>query len=94
MVQTLPSIDSIHNEEKVNAISINASGDKVLIGDCKGNVSLYSLSQDGQHLENTFIFSSSIIDVIWHNEKFLVIDEVEGVHMYNQNGEVQWKFNL
>jgi PAS domain-containing protein len=94
MVQTLPSIDSIHNEEKVNAISINSSGDKVLIGDCKGNVSLYSLSQDGQHLENTFIFSSSIIDVIWHNEKFLVIDEVEGVHMYNQNGEVQWKFNL
>ena len=51
MVQTLPSIDSIHNEEKVNTISINASGDKVLIGDCKGSVLLYSLDEKGQHLE-------------------------------------------
>jgi hypothetical protein len=94
MVQTLPSIDSIHNEEKVSAISVNASGDKVLIGDCKGSVLLYSLNEKGQNLENTFKFSSAIIDVIWHNEKFLVLDEVEGVHMYSQNGEVEWTFNL
>lgn len=94
MVQTLPSIDSIHNEEKVNTISVNASGDKVLIGDCKGTVLLYSLDEKGQHLENTFKFSSAIIEVIWHNEKFLVVDEVEGVHMCSQNGDIEWTFNL
>ena len=94
MVQTLPSIDSIHNEEKVKAISVNASGDKVLIGDCKGSVLLYSLDETGQHLENTFKFSSPIIEVIWHNEKFLVVDEVEGVHMYRQDGNVEWTFDL
>lgn len=94
MVQTLPSIDSIHNEEKVSSISINASGDKVLIGDCKGNVFLYSFGKDGANLENSFTLRSTIIDVIWHNEKFIVLDEVEGVHMYTQNGDVVWSFNL
>ena len=94
MVQTLPSIDSIHNEEKVNAISINATGNKVLIGDCKGTVLLYSLDEEGQHLENTIKFNSAIIEVIWHNAKFLVLDEVEGVHMCSQNGDIEWVFNL
>ena len=81
MVQTLPSIDSIHNEEKVSSISINASGDKILIGDCKGNVLIYSFGKDGLNLEHSITLRSTIIDVIWHNEKFIVLDEVEGVHM-------------
>ena len=88
MVQTLPSIDSIHLEEKVNAVSVNDSGDKVLVGDCKGTVFLYSLEHDGQHLKKSIRLSSPIISVIWHNEKFLVVDEVDGIHMYNQNGDL------
>ena len=94
MVQTLPSIDSIHLEEKVNAVSVNDSGDKVLIGDCKGTVFLYSLEHDGQHLKKSIRLTSPIISVIWHNEKFLVVDEVDGVHMYNQNGDLLWTFDL
>ena len=53
MVQTLPSIDSIHLEEKVNAVSVNDSGDKVLIGDFNGTIFLYSLTQDEQNLEQS-----------------------------------------
>lgn len=94
MVQTLPSIDSIHLEEKVNAVSVNDSGDKVLIGDCNGTIFLYSLTQDEQNLEKSLRLNSPIISLIWHNEKFLVVDEVDGVHMYNQNGELQWTFAL
>ena len=76
MVQTLPSIDSIHLEEKVNAVSVNDSGDKVLIGDCNGTVFIYSLDQNGQHLEKSLRLNSPIMSVIWHKEKFLVVDEV------------------
>jgi len=94
MVQTLPSIDSIHLEEKVNAVSVNDSGDKVLIGDCNGTIFLYSLTQDEQNLEKSLRLNSPIISLIWHNEKFLVVDEVDGVHMYSQNGELQWTFAL
>lgn len=94
MVQTLPAIDSIHNEEKVSSTSINPSGDKILIGDCEGNVFLYSLGKGGANLENSFTLKSTIIDVIWHNESIIVLDEVEGVHMYTQNGDVVWSFNL
>ena len=94
MVQTLPSIDSIHLEEKVNAVSVNDSGDKVLIGDCNGTVFIYSLNHDGQHLEKSLRLSSPIMSVIWHNEKFLVVDEVDGVHMYNQHGDLEWRFDL
>ncbi|MGB2037425.1 MAG: hypothetical protein ACPHX8_03080 [Candidatus Poseidoniaceae archaeon] len=94
MVQTLPSIDSIHLEEKVNAVSVNDSGDKVLIGDCNGTIFLYSLTQNEQNLEKSLRLNSPIISLIWHNEKFLVVDEVDGVHMYNQNGELQWTFAL
>ena len=94
MVQTLPSIDSIHLEEKVNTVSVNDSGDKVLIGDCNGTVFIYSLDQDGQHLEKSLRLSSPIMSVIWHKEKFLVVDEVDGVHMYNQHGDLEWRFDL
>ena len=94
MVATLPVIDALHQKTSVTAIALHATSGILLIGNSDGLVQCVDLEGGKNAVLAKIHVNSRIIDVSWCNNKIVILDETNGLHMYSIEAEEIWTANL
>ncbi|CAI8384436.1 MAG: Uncharacterised protein [Candidatus Poseidoniaceae archaeon] len=90
MVETLPVIDALHQKSSVTAIALHPTSGHLLIGNTDGLVQCVDVrSKDNGVLSKVHV-NSKIVALAWSTNKIVILDEMNGLHVYSMDAEEIW----
>ena len=91
MVETLPVIDALHQGATVTEIALHPTSGILAIGNVEGEILCIDLGIPSYDETFSIQLESKIVGLEWINNKLVVLDETNGLHVYSKDGEEIWK---